>query len=284
MEINKKEKINKTRLMGYIFLVAVFLGIFLLSSGGDGKWGIPISVLIYLFIIAPAYVIYLLIANISSFSKKEGRRKTLVIINLPLVIVCIVGVLGYLSDLRPLNKATFKITNEAGVPIEGAQILMRFSDNRKSYETDAAGLATVMGFGFGLSGWVKKEGYYQQEVRYSAKAPERTVKIIWRFKYNLPWNPTVTIALEKIHNPIKLHKKIVGYDSSTDGNIPADKAGYDLVIGDWVVPFGKGKYSDVIFELVPAPETRHGRVRFRFGNKNDGLISLKSENKPFFSR
>lgn len=57
------------------------------------------------------------------------------------------------------------------------------------------------------------------------------------------WNPTVTLLLKKIINPIAMYVRSVNYSMPTN-NVPV---GYDLMVGDWVRPYGKGDSPDILF-------------------------------------
>jgi hypothetical protein len=57
------------------------------------------------------------------------------------------------------------------------------------------------------------------------------------------WNPSETLMLKKVGKPIAMYAKSVNL-----GMPVFDKpAGFDLMIGDWVAPYGKGVNTDIIF-------------------------------------
>ena len=104
--------------------------------------------------------------------------------------------------------------------------------------TDASGIFTAsqtntgsIGLGFQAS----KAGYYT-----TTKGHEFA-----KFKDSDPskWNPSETLVLKKIGHPVPLYAKWVDvWPLKGDG-----AAGYDLVTGDWVAPYGTGANTDVIF-------------------------------------
>src|SRR5208283_4458364 len=57
------------------------------------------------------------------------------------------------------------------------------------------------------------------------------------------WNPTATLVLKKIGKPIAMYAKWI------NTHVPAiDKPiGYDLMVGDWITPYGKGVNTDFLF-------------------------------------
>lgn len=57
------------------------------------------------------------------------------------------------------------------------------------------------------------------------------------------WNPSTTLLLKKIKQPVDMYAKQVNLGLPT-----RDKAvGFDLAVGDWVAPHGKGVTVDVLF-------------------------------------
>ena len=101
---------------------------------------------------------------------------------------------------------------------------------------------------------------------------------------NVDLSKAVKIVIKQIKSPVPMYAKnlIVGLGGplklpSYDGN----SYGYDLVIGDWVVPHGKGILSDFIFkfegEFSDQPYGRltnyDNKFRVSFSNANDGIIA-----------
>ena len=88
-----------------------------------------------------------------------------------------------------------------------------------------------------------------------------------------PWNPTLTVVLKKIINPVPMYAKRVNL-----GMPVFDKTvGFDLMEGDWVVPHGRGKVSDFVFlaELQKrSDEDYNYRLTLTFSNPADGIQSF----------
>jgi hypothetical protein len=64
------------------------------------------------------------------------------------------------------------------------------------------------------------------------------------------WNPTINMILKPIANPIPMYARNVG--GSMMGEIIPDTnepAGFDLMIGDWVKPYGNGETPDFIIRI-----------------------------------
>jgi hypothetical protein len=82
---------------------------------------------------------------------------------------------------------------------------------------------------------VSKQGYYHNHLDHEFA----------KFKKNdeAKWNPTVVMALKKVGKPIPMFAKSVNL------GMPAfdTRVGFDLMVGDWIAPFGKGATTDMIF-------------------------------------
>ena len=150
--------------------------------------------------------------------------------------------------------------------------------NSKTKRTNSDGMATLSGsstrfieYGAG------KEGYYPTS--YEKSYTEFTG--ITGFRRWQPWNETITLVLHKNKVPTALH---IGNHQGERGGAPLklpgkDKSyGYDLIVGDWVAPYGKGVQSDFIFNVVDNHGDRKkvGReydytLYLTFSNEGDGI-------------
>ena len=89
--------------------------------------------------------------------------------------------------------------------------------------------------------------------------------------------PMIETMLKRIKNPIPMYAKNLTNEGGGPLYIPvADKdLAYDLVGGDWLVPYGKGKTGDIVFHhtFQKDPSGNSKRViKITFPGKNDGLI------------
>ena len=94
------------------------------------------------------------------------------------------------------------------------------------------------------------------------------------------WNPTVTLVLKRIIHPIPMYAKLVdssprGFNRTGSGPFTLKKtAGYDLKVGDWVAPYGKGRTADIIFTRYftkQAPNNYDDKLIVSFPNPDDGI-------------
>jgi hypothetical protein len=190
------------------------------------------------------------------------------------VALLLAGLAAGLADF-PMGKITVKVVDEDREPIEGAKVIIGFlvPADGFNYEegTGAVGLSDRAGMftasrkcGKFLSCYASMDGYYHT-------ASERFVFDGVKNKRWQPWNPTITLELKQVVNPIPMYvKEVSGLPlPAVDANV-----GFDLVVGDWVEPHGAGKISDFVFCV----HRRYGdsnnytfRVTVGFSNEGDGL-------------
>jgi len=174
-----------------------------------------------------------------------------------------------------------KVVDDNGQPIAGADawvaygLAPSFRVSAKNQEWDKLeGLTDTNGIfnashsdtrSMSLGFHVRKFGYYPTDVSYNL-APA--------FAYNATnWNPSVTLVLKKIGKPISMYARKIQIEIPKT-NLPI---GFDLVEGDWVAPYGKGKQNDFIFQANRRWVNRNDfecTVKLNFSNRNDGLFPI----------
>lgn len=160
-------------------------------------------------------------------------------------------------------KVTLNVVDETGQPVAGVETSVNYLTNRIVGYTDANGIfiASHVDQSVQLAFRAQKSGYRTFEMQY-----------LLGFQYDpVKWNPTVTIVLCRIINPIPM------YARKAQIEIPAinKPIGFDLVESDWVAPYGKGKQSDMIFESHRRWASRRdfdSTLNIAFSNSGDGLI------------
>lgn len=186
----------------------------------------------------------------------------------------------------PEGKITVKVIDEAGKPIEGAQVGIGFeqyiegeykgipvggkSNAEGKFSGEAHG-TQVVSYG------ADKDGYYKSygEYRFKEKKMGR-----WE-----PWNPEVTVVLRKIKNPIPMYARDTKA-SSLEVPVSEKEIGFDLVEYDWVAPYGKGAHADFLFKLNKAFSNDlefDSTLTITFVNKFDGIQLIK-EDRAFGSQ
>lgn len=171
---------------------------------------------------------------------------------------------------RPLARLTVRVVGEDAAPISGAAVRISFTDKVSNQprlaegQTDLAGFFSGEGFSdLRLNADARKDGYYisgSPWIVFTNKADGRY----------LPWNSTVEVMLRKIQAPVPVCAKWVWI------TVPEiDKScGFDLLEGDWVAPWGKGKNSDFLFTLKREFTNRQQfvvTVNIAFSNLLDGI-------------
>jgi len=182
----------------------------------------------------------------------------------------------------PSAKVTYRVITEDGSPIEGVKVRAGFrgySTNPAVDEglTDEEGLFTASGdTQYEVTASIRKKGYYHSGYTYGG-GDFTGISGIKGFRRWEPWNPTITVMLKKIKNPVALYMRNLGQRSrlgDIENTMPELEVGYDLIASDWVVPHGSGTHSDFIFKL----EKNHiTNTNFRdvltimFSNPGDGI-------------
>ena len=188
----------------------------------------------------------------------------------------------------------------SGKPLEGVKVCGSFEvkDNSWNYvkggaspnldfgETDAQGRCKLSGktnsgkvacfLDAGPSNyyWIHRSGGYQ----FSSK----NLFGVWQ-----PDDVVVTIKLQRVEHPIPLFVKKVKLDVGTEiANLNGGKFAYDMMTGDWLPPFGKGKIADVEFTRLPHEDLGvaegngiRGRafrdsLSVKFSGKDNGLVEM----------
>ena len=138
-------------------------------------------------------------------------------------------------------KVTLKVVDESGHPIAGANASVGFFTNSEPTSldgiTDTNGIFTASHspktdlIELGLE--AEKALYYSTRMEIDLFPPYDPVK----------WNINQTLLLKKIGKPIAMYAKSV----QSGPPVFNEPVGYDLMVGDWVSPYGKGITADMIY-------------------------------------
>jgi hypothetical protein len=176
----------------------------------------------------------------------------------------------------PAVKVTVRVVDENQQPVENANVWFAFKDRATFNDlnirglTDANGLFTGEGGcdAAGIGCGITKEGYYGGGASIPRFIEHDNVLNHWK-----PWGETYTTMLRPIGKPVALYAKTVKLRIPTL-NKPC---GFDLEIGDWVAPYGKGMKPDFIFALQQEDRGMQdydvlGELTFK--NPLDGLLEV----------
>lgn len=188
----------------------------------------------------------------------------------------------------PTAKVTIKVLNEAEQPIESAHVEVYFElergvSNKDVDLTDEQGIFVASGSTIQNVGGciIRKEGYYDSFCRgYSGTSVFTGITGIPGFRRWQPWNPTLTVVLKKIKNPIPLYRRVFGSENTDYPEHRLPKAneyvGLDLIESDWVAPYGRGVRSDFLFKIekdIKSMFDYNVTLYLKFQNKGDGIQS-----------
>lgn len=195
------------------------------------------------------------------------------------LLICLAALLGVAAidkvqeTKMPRTRFTVQVLSEDKQPMPGATVTVYFTDPATRQErpeqgsTNDEGLYLAEGyFGGGpLGGSVTKAEFYE------SGWPGPTINGLKDGRWQ-PWDETYTTHLRPVINPVPMYAKVV------QTKLPAtDKAcGYDLSVGDWVAPHGKGRQSDFIFKGRYRYVSRHDfecNVEMSFAQPLDGLAA-----------
>ena len=127
-----------------------------------------------------------------------------------LTFLTLVAVLAYSQSEWQEHQwnATLKAIDETGNPVVGAKIQISYdmSTNALTGLTDTNGIFTAShtGHSVDLGFYAEKSGYYPFRIQYHMG---------FYYKPEI-WNPTQTVILKKIINPIPMYAKRIGFRSA----------------------------------------------------------------------
>jgi hypothetical protein len=169
-------------------------------------------------------------------------------------------------------KVSFHVLNPEHQPVAGANVEVGFYyDPQKqgiiTAQTDTNGMCSIEGM-TQMDMWfqVKKKGSYDTKGHYVfGMVDPPVINNRWQ-----PWNPTNTVVLKPIKNPVPMLVKKV------NATIPVleTPVGFDLEQGDWVTPYGKGSQEDMIIFAkgnFASNFERNSFLEITFGNQKDGI-------------
>ena len=197
-----------------------------------------------------------------------------------IISLCCVGI-SFAGEYKLFSsevKMPFKVIDDTGSPVTHANVRGYFWDPHKrdacgdTYKgrTDTNGVLKVSGKGYAyIEGMVTKMGYYNTTYKISLGNKNLAKK-----NGTWPLKETKVILREK-KTPIPMYAKRV------ETYIPATNiaCGYDLMIGDWVKPYGKGKQKDLSFNITQKNVKNRmdfeGKLEITFSEEKDGFCKYK---------
>lgn len=149
------------------------------------------------------------------------------------------------------GKVTLRVIDDLNNIVTNAHVNMTFEHENKGNQTfeadtDENGEATFTGTAnYAAYYTITKQGYYKTWEKYKfshagKECAERDKLIPWKIRW-IPWNPTVTVVLKKIRNPIPMKvREVKVVLPGLENYYP-----FDLDVGDWVEPHGEGRKAHI---------------------------------------
>lgn len=171
-----------------------------------------------------------------------------------------------------LAKIIVNVLDETGVPVESANLNIRFSSNAGTVKgmTDSAGNyeAKALSNDGVILGDITKAGYYESGIAHSF--------YVTKFGMWQPFGKEFNVVMRPIVNPVPM------YVRNNYFKIPAlDKEiGFDLQKADWVIPYGQGTRSDFIFKVerrYDNDDNFDAKMILTFPNPHDGIQVFKDD-------
>lgn len=172
---------------------------------------------------------------------------------------------------------TVQVRDPEGLPVEGATVylaLPRYRPGDKNVETtgmtDKEGSVTLSGVAqqdYILS--VTKNGYYRTQ------GPHRAINSETGRRQYATGLQKIDLELRPVRDPIVGISRDVNRQTLP---VTGGPIGFDLEVGDWVSPHGKGRISDFVFELdgrFTARRDYDQKFILQFSRPQDGVIVFK---------
>lgn len=142
-------------------------------------------------------------------------------------------------------KVTLHVVDQAGKDVEAADVSINFCLHSKNKpiegKTNIKGCFTAEGrLAEEIIYSVNKKGYYETYTKFWIMDTYRRCLQDGRW---IPWNPTLEVTLKEIRKPIPMVAKKM--ESKFPKNVQS--IGFDFLVGDWVVPHGKGITVDMLY-------------------------------------
>lgn len=194
--------------------------------------------------------------------------------------ILLTTILTACAQIRPEARITLKVIGDYQKPITGVTVGISTFDHAErvgglsqeviskgaTAQTDKQGMATITfpsldgKFSYRV---MEYSGYYED---YGGQYDFANSSLgQWQ-----PWNPTVELVLRPIVKPVPMYACVV----ETHIPRPGKRYGFDLAIGDWVAPTGKGLLADFYFVVTGYAKDfkdNDSKLIISFRNPQDGI-------------
>lgn len=197
-----------------------------------------------------------------------------------IVIVSFSGLLGAIAGQLPQAAVTIRVINDQHMPLSDVDASVTFDQpnykpnqwgspdvSGRTGKTDSAGLfSAALPAGNHISYGAQRTGWYPS---YGSLDFNRSQNGKWQ-----PWNLTIDLTLKQIVNPMAMYARRLNKALP----VKNESVAFDLFVGDFVAPHGRGETADMIFQIEPIDSTKDINRRalaIRFPNPTDGILPFK---------
>ena len=187
---------------------------------------------------------------------------------LALFISC--GCLAQNSVPQHLWHVTLRVVDESGDPVPRANASVGYFVNSQSASFDGfTGTNGIFSASHSAASDLNELGF---DVSKSGFYPTRMTCMLFPPFNPAKWNIIQTLTLKKIGNPTAMYAK--RYTMALTLPEYKKRIGYDLMIGDWVGPYGKGVSTDILFEQdysKISSREYNSKITISFPKDGDGI-------------
>lgn len=206
-------------------------------------------------------------------------------IPIALCIIVLLGVLRLVSGQEQRSmKVVFTVVDDVRKPVENAEVTASVFSHWLAGQEFGKDVNSI------TKGLTTREGLYELET--TSSRGDLAYNVAKQGHYGLrgarfefaataggrwePWSVSIPVELKRVLNPIPLMAKVVVPGPGSYTAMPADKAAYDMEVGDWTAPHGQGRHADLVFELSGRAARLDGdyetTLRISFGTPADGMV------------
>lgn len=177
-------------------------------------------------------------------------------------------------------KIIVNVSTETGDPLDDATVRIGMKDGhvkKDAYigKTNNDGFFETSGRSASdISIGVDKIGYY-----HSSQHHDFFNK---KFNHWLPWPKEISVVMRPIVNPVPMYVRNAFFEFPIVG----EDVGFDLMKGDWVVPYGQGTHSDFIFKVERQwddVDNNDSTMTLTFSNQFDGIQLIEDDEGGIFN-
>ncbi len=186
------------------------------------------------------------------------------------------------------TKVVFHVSDDEGKPVKDASVGAAFyMHGKKGYGrkglTDATGCFTAQQMSVGeVNYWINKDGYYETHGRIWFAGDIYKCGEVKDGKWQ-PYGKTYEVVLKKIRTPVSMS----AYSCTREIPLLKTEMGFDLRVGDFVKPFGKGLVADFVLKYDECQENYwkyRAEMSLFFTNALDGAyVRSKDTSSRFWS-